>query len=71
MNVSTTESAFHAEKNAMLAAMMGGSKIAPRTAARREPPQVHASRRNAAPIQLPATASTMAGPVNTNSSVYE
>lgn len=71
MNVTTTELAFHAEKNAMLAAITGGNRTAPTMAARSEPTQFHAPRRNTAAVQFPATASTMAGPVNTNSSAYE
>ena len=68
MNVSSTALSFHAEKNAMPAAITGGSKIAPSSAARKAPVQFQVSRRNAAAAQLPATASTMAGPAKTSSS---
>jgi len=68
MNVSTTALAFHAEKNAMPAAMIGGRKTAPRPDARNASVQDHVSRENADADQLAAMASTMAGPAKTSSS---
>ena len=68
MNVSSTALSFHAEKNAIAAAITGGSRTAPSTAARKALVQLQVSRRNAAAAQLPATASTMAGPAKTSSS---
>jgi hypothetical protein len=68
MNVSSTALVFHAEKNAMPAAMIGGRKTAPMPEARNASVQDHVSREKAAADQLAAMASTMAGPAKTNSS---
>jgi hypothetical protein len=70
MNVSSTAVSFHAEKNAIAAAITGGSRMAPSQAARIAPVHRHSSRRNAAAAQFAATASTTAGPANTSNSTY-
>ena len=67
-NVTRTALPFHAEKNAMPAAMTGGSMTAPMAAARAARAHVQASRRKAHDAQLAAIARTIAGPLNTNSS---
>ena len=66
--VSRTALPFHAEKNAMAAAIRGGSSAAPSRAARVARAQLHTSRRNVHAAQLAAIASTTAGPANANSS---
>ena len=68
MNVSRTALVFHAAKNAMLAAMIGGRKTEPRPDARNALVHVQVSREKAAADQLAAMASTIAGPVKTSSS---
>ncbi|HTI62495.1 MAG TPA: hypothetical protein VL524_03230 [Gemmatimonadaceae bacterium] len=68
--MSSTAVSFHAEKNAIDAAITGGSRRAPSPAARMPLVQRHSSRRNAAAAQFAASASTMAGPANTSNSTY-
>ena len=68
--MSRTALSFQAEKNAMPAAIAGGSSTAPSEAARSALVQFHVSRRKTAAAQLAATASTMAGPAKTTSSTY-
>ena len=68
MKVSSTAFVFQAAKNAMLAAMIGGRKSAPRPDARRAAVQDHVSRDNAEAAQLAAMARTIAGPAKTSSS---